>query len=126
MRLAAAVAAAIPVVVAATAAAVIAPSAPAIAAAGEKDDDQNDDPPAAAVTAPGTEITHTRYLRKKICYGLRRTFHVIPLPRKGARQIISLSWTGMCMQTEEGSLMRKKQGKKTAGGVVKLHKGINS
>ena len=55
----------------------------AVAAAAEQQD-QDDDPPA-TVTAPRI-TTHNRYLRKKICYGLRRTFHVIPMGRKGAAE----------------------------------------
>jgi hypothetical protein len=72
-------AAAVIVVVAATAATQIV--AIAVATAAEQQN-QNDDPPATVATPRIT--AHNRYLRKKICYGLRRTFHVIPVPRKGA------------------------------------------
>ena len=78
-RLCGGLAAAVVIVVAATAAAQVV--AIAVAAAAEQQD-QDDDPP--AVVATKTKVTHKRYLQKKICYGLRRTFHVIPPAQKGA------------------------------------------
>ena len=74
------------VVVAATAAAQIAAAAVAVAvaiAAAAQQKDQNDDPPAAIATPETVTVTHNRYLRIKICYGLRRTHHTIPEARKG-------------------------------------------
>ena len=79
-------AAAAVVVVAATAAAVAAAQAVAVVAAAAEQQDQDDDPPAATVT-PGTVVTHKSLPPTWICYGLRRTFHVIPEARKGARSI---------------------------------------
>ena len=73
-------AAAVIVVIFAAAAQVV-----AIAAAAEQQD-QDDDPPA-TVTAPRI-TTHNRYLQERFCYGLRRTFHVIPQTRKGAARFL--------------------------------------
>ena len=51
-------------------------SAVAVAAA-EEQQQQDDDPP--AVIATKTVVTtHNRYLQKRICRAVRRSFHVIP------------------------------------------------
>ena len=71
------------VIVAATAATQVA-VAIAIAAAAEQQN-QDDDPPAAVATPETITVTHNRYLQIKICYGLRRTFHVIPQDEKGSK-----------------------------------------
>lgn len=67
-------AAAVVIVVAATAAA---QAVAVVVAAAAEEQDQDDDPPAATVT-PGTVVTHKSLPPTWICYGLRRTFHVIP------------------------------------------------
>ena len=71
-------AAAAVVVIAATAQAIGA----AVAAAGEEQD-QNDDPPA-AISTKKIVVAHKTLPPRLICYGLRRTFHVIPKGKKGA------------------------------------------
>ena len=111
-------AAAVIVVIFAAAAQVV-----AIAAAAEQQD-QDDDPPA-TVTAPRI-TTHNRYLQERFCYGLRRTFHVIPQTRKGAARFFGGEPHAHDQERRGGRFAAGEElRRKRPEAIVKLHKGAN-